>query len=75
MTLDKDCALNIRELALEAITNLSKALERSQGKCSTEDFERIKEGVGLSIAHIQTWILDPIYAQYPDLDDLVSGKG
>lgn len=37
----------------------------------TEDeFALIKRGVVLSIGRIQTEILDIVYREYPDLDDL-----
>ncbi len=68
--IEKKCAIEIRGFALNAISELSKALNASQGHCSSEDAERIKKGVGLSIGKIQTELLDMISKAYPELDDL-----
>lgn len=68
--IEKQCATEIRELALKAISELTRTLNVSQDRCSKEIYEQIKKGVGLSIGHIQTELLDVIYAVYPELDDL-----
>lgn len=68
--IEKQCAIEIRELALKAISELSQSLSVSRNRCSEEEYERIKKGVGLSIGKIQTDLLDIIYAAYPELDDL-----
>ncbi len=68
--IEKNCALEIRRLALNAISDLSKALNASRDRCSTDDAERIKRGVGLAIGTIQTELLDVICKAYPELNDL-----
>ncbi len=68
--IERESAIEIKKHSLNAITELSKVLEVSQGHCSEAEYERIKKGVGLSIGKIQISILDPIYDEYPDLDDL-----
>ena len=68
--IEKECATDIREHALKAISELSKVLNVSQNRCSREEYERIKKGVGLSIGRIQSDLLDFIYTVYPELDDL-----
>jgi hypothetical protein len=68
--IDKQCAVEIREYALKAIAELSRALNASQGRCSEEDYEKIKKGVGISIGRIQSDLLDHIYTAFPELDDL-----
>lgn len=68
--IEKECATDIREHALKAISELSKVLNVSQNRCSREEYERIKKGVGLSIGSIQSDLLDFIYTVYPELDDL-----
>ena len=65
-----DSATEIQALALSAITDLSKILEISTSKCSPEEYEQLKRGVGLSIGYIQTKLLDLIYKSHPQLDDL-----
>lgn len=67
---DEGSAERLRDAALQAVSQLSQILVVSRGHCSAAEFERMKKGVGLAIGQVQTTILDPIYAQYPDLDDL-----
>jgi hypothetical protein len=66
----RQCALEIRDLALKAVPELSDALEMSRAKCSDEEYERIRNGAGLVIGTIQSRLLDIISEAYPDLDDL-----
>ncbi len=68
--IDKIYANEIRELSLNAISELTKILSISRGQCLDEEYEMIKKGVGLSIARIQTGLLDLINKVYPELDDL-----
>ena len=68
--IEKECAIEIREHALKAISELSQVLNVSQSRCSQEEYERIKKGVGLSIGKIQSDLLNVIYTAYPELDDL-----
>ncbi len=68
--IEKQCAVEIRELALGAISALSEILSISRERCSIDDYEQLKKGVGLSIGGIQIDILDVINAVYPELDDL-----
>lgn len=68
--IEKQCALDIRDHALKAITELTQLLNTSQGRCSQEEYERIKKGIGLSIGKIQIDVLDVVYAAHPELNDL-----
>jgi len=68
--IDKACAKEIRDFSLAAISSLSSALNASLNRCSEQDYERIKRGVGLSIGTIQFELLDVICEMHPDLDDL-----
>jgi hypothetical protein len=68
--IQRNAAIAIQRYSLEAIVALNRALNSSIDKCSHEDFELIKRGVGLSIGKIQMELLEVINAQYPDLDDL-----
>lgn len=47
-------------------------LSEIAGKCSEEDYHRIKRSVGLSVGRVQMEILEVINAQYPEIDDLKS---
>jgi hypothetical protein len=63
-------ATEMRERGLKAIAELSQLLNTARDRCSQEEYELIKRGVGLSIGRIQTDLLDIINAAYPELDDL-----
>ena len=66
----KDSAIEIRDVALEAVSTLSRVVSISEKHCSKAESERIKRGVGLAIGQIQTEILDLVNGTYPELDDL-----
>lgn len=66
----KAVAIEIKNLALDAVHSLMKALESCEGNCSEEDRRQIERGVGLSIGRIETELLGFIYQAYPELDDL-----
>jgi hypothetical protein len=68
--IEKQIAVETRDHALKAISELSQMLNVIHGRCSHEDYERIKKGIGLSIGIIQCELLDIIYAEHPDLNDL-----
>lgn len=68
--IERQCAIEVIELGLEAISKLSRVLHAIHGHCTDEEYELLKRGIGLSIGKIQTEILDFIYVAYPDLDDL-----
>lgn len=63
----------MRQFALTAVEQLSDLLYLAKDKCSAEEYEVIRRGVGLSIGRIQVEILDIVYAKYPELDHLRSG--
>jgi hypothetical protein len=69
--LKKDDATEIRDHALKAIKELIALLHISKDKCSAEQHQQIKRGVGLSIGKIQMEVLEVINAAYPELDDLI----
>jgi hypothetical protein len=54
---EQEIALHIKERAL-------------RDQCSEEDFQMIKRGVGLSIGRIATELLEPVYRQHPEIDDM-----
>jgi hypothetical protein len=68
--MEKDIAIAIQELALEAVHALAKAGEICASGCSGEERRQIERGVGLSMGRIETELLGVIYAAYPELDDL-----
>jgi hypothetical protein len=69
--IDKETALKIRKHALEAIIELHSIFDEVRGRCSVDDFETIKRGVGLSIGSIEVDLLGPIYAQHPEIKRII----
>ncbi|MEN5182174.1 hypothetical protein ABE501_20730 [Comamonas testosteroni] len=68
--MNKHTAENIKNLALESITSLTKILSISQNSTSIEDYEQLRRGVGIAIGEIQCGVLDILYDKFPDIDDL-----
>jgi len=69
--MDRELAVTIQNHCLAAIAELSRLLYSAQGKCSDKEFEKIKRAVGLIIGqYLEGEILQTIYSQHPDLDNL-----
>jgi hypothetical protein len=68
--MDKQDAIAMRDHGVKAIRELMDLLYFALERCSPEDCELIKRGVGLSIGKIDEVVLGIIYSQYPELDDL-----
>lgn len=68
--IDRQCAIEIRKLALEAVSRLSQVLAVAEDRCDKREYEQIKKGVGLSIGSIQMELLETLNSAFPDLDDL-----
>ena len=68
--MEKELGQIIRDSGLEAVKSLSVILERANGRCSPEEFELLRKGVGLAIGKIQMGVLEVVYREHPDLDDL-----
>jgi hypothetical protein len=66
----KQDATTVRDHALKAIEELMTLFHFSNGRCSSEQHEQFKRGVGMSIGCIQMDILEVINREYPELDDL-----
>ena len=60
----------IKDLTLQAISDLTRILLVSKDSCTEEEFQDLKKAVGSSIGHIEIDILSKIYSQYPELDDI-----
>ena len=71
MQLTREDATEIRDHALAAISELMTLFHFAQDKCSSDQQEQIKRGVGMAIGKIQMDILEVINAAYPELDDLM----
>ena len=68
--MEKNIAIEIQKLALDAVHALTRALHICASGCSDEERRQIEKGVGLSIGKIESELLGVIYAKYPELDDL-----
>ena len=68
--IDKTTAIQVQQRALSAIRELMTILSEIDGKCSEQDYQCIKRGVGLSVGRVQMEILEILNAQHPDIDDL-----
>lgn len=68
--MDKQAALEMKEHGVRAIRELVDLLNIALDRCSHEECESIKRGVGLSIGRIDVDLLGIIYKQYPEIDDL-----
>jgi hypothetical protein len=64
--IEKNAAIEVQRRALDSIKSLSLVLQACESRCSPDEFERIKRGVGLSIGRIETELLGVIYAAYPE---------
>jgi hypothetical protein len=60
----------VRGLSLEAITRLSSALRVCKERGSRAEFEQVRRAVANAMGYINSGILTPIYAEYPELDHL-----
>lgn len=70
--INKEVALQIKNRAHEAIGKLDLIVAEIRGQSSDEDFRAIRRSVAVSMATIIDEILEPIYEQHPELDDLKS---
>lgn len=68
--MNKDDAIELRDHGLRAIEELALLLNIACERCSEDERERIKRGVGLSIGRIDVDLLAVIYEQYPEIDHL-----
>lgn len=49
---------------------LSRILIIAEEGCAPDEIEHIRRGVGLSIGKIESTLLDLVYIDHPDLNDL-----
>lgn len=67
----KEFAIYCRDNSLLAIEEFSKILIRAQqGGCAAEEYSILQKEIGIIIGKVQMGILETVYSEYPDLDDL-----
>ena len=69
MAMNETDARELRELGLRAVEQLSDLLNLAKERCSEEEYESIRRGVGLSIGRIQLEVLDVVGENYPQIED------
>lgn len=70
-SMNKNSALSIKDYALQSVENLSKVLIAAKnGGCTGVEYEILHKNIGMLIGNIQMKILEHVYEQYPELDDL-----
>ena len=67
--MDKGHASEIKRLALEAVRDLSRAVQYAEQNCPPDEFQRLKKGLGLSIGAIEMNVMVQLYEQFPELED------
>jgi len=72
--LKNEDATEVRDHALTAIKELMTLFHFAKDKCSAEQHEQIRRGVGLAIGKIQMDILEVVNEAYPQLDDLIEAE-
>lgn len=66
----KVAASDVKRYAIDAVQSLSGALDVAKLGYDDDEFAALHREVGLLIGKIQMGVLEPIYSQHPDLDDL-----
>lgn len=65
--MDKPLARSISDLMLDVTARLDTSLATVQERGSPEEFERYRDAVGRILGEILLEVLNPIYAEHPDL--------
>lgn len=65
----KNSAIGVKQQALKAVAELDQIVADIRDKCSEEEFKSMRRAVGNTLAVIINEILEPIYSQYPEIDD------
>jgi hypothetical protein len=70
VAVNRETAIETQRLSIKAIEALSELVLILQGHLSKSEYETRKRAIGSIIGTIQTDLLDPLYVDYPELDDL-----
>ena len=65
-----EVAINIKERVLAVVAELGSIVSDVKDSLSPDDLEIVMHGAGLSIGTIGTELLEPIFRQHPEIDDL-----
>jgi hypothetical protein len=70
--MNKENACRFNEHGLNAVRELTSALNALQGTCGDEEALAIKRSIADIIARIDALLVEVVYAKFPDLDGLAS---
>ena len=65
--MDRALAEETSLLMLRLTSTLNEQLRRIQTECSDEEFKRYRLGFGYIMGYMLTEVLNPIYAEHPEL--------
>ncbi|MFI4999219.1 MAG: hypothetical protein ACHQK9_05010 [Reyranellales bacterium] len=68
--MNKDDAVELQRLSIRAMETLSELLIVSKRCLSGDEYELKRRAIGSIIGKIQIDLLEPLYANHPELDDL-----
>lgn len=66
----KSSAIEVKAEALKAVECLSRALALAKEGYTEDEMATLHQAIGTLIGEIQMGVLEPIYVQFADLDDL-----
>ena len=65
--MDQALAEQTSLLMLRLSAELNSQLLKIKGECSDEEFQRYRRGFGYIMGYMLTEVMNPIYAEHPDL--------
>lgn len=68
--MDKTSAIEFRDNVLNAIRELTSALNHAERSCSKDEMALIKKNIGRLIAGMDDLLREAVYKQHPELDHL-----
>jgi hypothetical protein len=66
--MDKQCAIEIREHSLKAVSEIGLAAYTCVGRCSDEDLKKMQAGAGHAASRVDALLMEVIYRAFPELD-------
>jgi len=68
MIANVNSAQAVSKAAEHFLRELSRALEHARATAEPDDFERLKQAVGVVVGTLEIDLLWPLYKQHPDLE-------
>ncbi|MFO0587015.1 MAG: hypothetical protein U0441_05740 [Polyangiaceae bacterium] len=71
----KEAAVRLNEMLLECYFKLHDTIDIARDNCDAEEHKAYCRGVGQVLGYLLLDVLDPIYAEHPDLcPEQIAGK-